>query len=82
MQLALGFWGLAAFVWIFLFFPETSHPGARGVEKIDPVKRPTWRPVILNPLAPLWLLRSPNVLAVVGPCFTGICAISHCLTNM
>ena len=36
------------------------------MEKIDPVKRPTWRPVILNPLAPLWLLRSPNVLAVVG----------------
>lgn len=64
MQLALGVWGLAAFVWIFLFFPETSHPGTRGVEKIDPVKRPTWRPVILNPLAPLWLLRSPNVLAV------------------
>ncbi|KAF8802956.1 MFS general substrate transporter [Phlegmacium glaucopus] len=64
MQLASGVIGLMSFIAIVLFFPETYHPGARGVDKLDPSLHPRWRPVLLNPLQPLWLLRSPNLLAV------------------
>ncbi|KDR82160.1 hypothetical protein GALMADRAFT_135523 [Galerina marginata CBS 339.88] len=38
--------------------------GQRGVDKADPLSLPNWRPVILNPLSSLWLLRSPNLLFV------------------
>jgi len=64
MQLALGIVGLLSFLAIFFFFPETYHPGKRGVDKLDPNLHPRWRPVLLNPLQPLWLLRSPNLLAI------------------
>ncbi|KAF8802957.1 hypothetical protein BYT27DRAFT_7305603 [Phlegmacium glaucopus] len=64
MQLAFGVIGLLLFLAILLLFPETYHPGLRGVDKIDPDLHPRWRPVLLNPLQPLWLLRSPNLLAV------------------
>ncbi|TFK35473.1 major facilitator superfamily domain-containing protein [Crucibulum laeve] len=64
MQFALGGIGLGAFIFMSFFFPETSHPGARGVDKLEGYTHPTWRPVLLNPLSPLWLLRSPNLLAV------------------
>lgn len=60
-QLALGMMGCLAFIAIFLFFPETSHPGARGVDKLPCGDR---RLVFVNPLRPLLLLRSPNILAV------------------
>ena len=67
MQLALGFVGLIVFVFVLFVFPETYHPGERGVDKADPSELPTWRPILLNPLKPLLLLRSPNLLAVVRP---------------
>ena len=70
MQVALGIVGLLSFLAILLFFPETYHPGKRGVDKLDPSTHPRWRPVILNPLQPLWLLRSPNLLAVVRSLFS------------
>ena len=65
VQMALGIVGLLSFFAIVFFFPETYHPGKRGVDKLDRSLQPRWRPVILNPLQPLWLLRSPNLLAVV-----------------
>ncbi|KAF8162628.1 MFS DHA1 amino acid exporter [Crassisporium funariophilum] len=63
MQLSLGIVGLLAFFLVVSFFPETSHPGERGVDKLEPGLHPTWRPVFINPLAPIALLRSPNLLA-------------------
>ena len=65
MQLVLGLVGLGTFFCILLFFPETYHPGQRGIDKLDPASLPSWRPVIINPLRPLWLLRSPNLIFVV-----------------
>jgi len=67
MQLALGIFGLMVFVFVIFVFPETYHPGERGVDKADPSELPNWRPILLNPLRPLSLLRSPNLLAVVRP---------------
>ncbi|KAF8880862.1 major facilitator superfamily domain-containing protein [Infundibulicybe gibba] len=68
MQLALAIAGIVAFVSVFLFFPETSYPGERGIDKVQPVSAPTWwgswKPFLVNPLRPLYLLRSPNLLAV------------------
>jgi hypothetical protein len=66
MQLSLGIIGLLVFLSVFLIFPETCHPGERGLDKVDPSSLPTWRPIFINPLKSLWLLRSPALLAVVG----------------
>jgi predicted MFS family arabinose efflux permease len=65
MQQFLGLSGLLVFVLIIIYLPETYHPKKRGVDNIDPNLLPKWRPVILNPLKPLGLLRSPNLLIVV-----------------
>ena len=65
MQLSLGLLGLVIFVFVLFVFPETYHPGERGVDKADPSELPTWRPILLNPFRPLLLLRSPNLMAVV-----------------
>ncbi|KAF8804007.1 MFS general substrate transporter [Phlegmacium glaucopus] len=70
LQQFLGLVGLFVFFLIMFFLPETYHPGERGVDKLDPSQLPKWRPVILNPLRPLWLLRSPNLLAVALAGFT------------
>ncbi|KAF9009717.1 major facilitator superfamily domain-containing protein [Cyathus striatus] len=66
MQFSLGVCGVATFISTILFLPETSHPGTRGIDKlIASGKRiPQWRPVILNPFSPLWLLKSPNLFLV------------------
>ncbi|TFK35472.1 major facilitator superfamily domain-containing protein [Crucibulum laeve] len=66
MQVYLGVLGFCAFICIVFCFPETSHPGSRGVERIlaEGKRIPTWRPIFINPLQPLWLLRYPNLLAV------------------
>lgn len=58
-----GLCGFAVFSWILtmLLQPETSQPGARGIDKArEAGKRDGW--VWLNPLRSLALLRSPNVL--------------------
>ena len=65
MQQFLGLVGFLVFFIVIFFLPETSHPNKRGVDNLDPSLLPRWRPVILNPLQPLWLLRSPNLLVVV-----------------
>ncbi|KAF9009715.1 major facilitator superfamily domain-containing protein [Cyathus striatus] len=66
MQYSLGVCGLVSFIFMLLFLPETSHPGSREVDKLVTTGKhiPRWRPVLLNPLRPLWLLRSPNLLLV------------------
>ena len=67
MQLFLGLVGfLASFKFLIIFYlPETLHPNKLGVDNLDPSLRPKWRPVILNPLQPIWLLRSPSLFIVV-----------------
>ncbi|KAF9447242.1 MFS general substrate transporter [Macrolepiota fuliginosa MF-IS2] len=66
MQLCLGIFGLIAFAIMFFTFPETSHPGARGIDALRQSGRSerSWLPVLINPLQPLNLLRSPNVFSV------------------
>ncbi|KAF9554261.1 MFS general substrate transporter [Agrocybe pediades] len=64
LQFSLGVFGFCAFVLILFFFPETYHPGKRGVDKADPATLPTWRPILINPFTPLWMMRSPNLLFV------------------
>ncbi|KAK0227603.1 MFS general substrate transporter [Armillaria fumosa] len=64
-QIALALAGFAAFVLMFFFLPETTHPGSRGVDKMREAdgalsKRRKW--VWLNPFASLTLLRSPNLM--------------------
>ena len=66
LQAYIGIAGLLTFFLVFTFFPETSHVGERGLDKLQNEAHPKWRPVILNPLRPLGLLRSPNLLFVVG----------------
>ncbi|KAJ3553244.1 hypothetical protein NP233_g12692 [Leucocoprinus birnbaumii] len=62
----LAAFGIGALFCILFFFPETSHPGSRGVDeyKRSGKELPKWRPVMLNPLSQLLMLRSPNILAV------------------
>ncbi|KAK0493376.1 MFS general substrate transporter [Armillaria luteobubalina] len=64
-QIALALAGLVAFVLMFFFLPETSHPGSRGMDKMrgaDGALSKQWKWVWLNPFASLALLRSPNLM--------------------
>jgi hypothetical protein len=66
MQLMIGATGAICFICIFLFFPETSQRGKRGIERYKaehPGKKFAF--VWLNPLQPLRLLRSPIILFLV-----------------
>ena len=81
MQYALLVCGLVAFASVYFFLPETSHPQTLGIDKVrmaaaersaaesggreQQLGRKTGGWVWLNPLASLWLLRSPNILCVV-----------------
>ena len=73
MQYALAVAGTVAFIFMIFLLPETIPPGARGIDKANEgqeeceEKRP-FKFVWLNPLSCLYLLRSPNLLALV--CFT------------
>ena len=61
----LSFVGLIGFTTFYFLFPETSHPGARGVEKMNSANGINPSFVFINPLQPLWLLRSPSMLLTV-----------------
>lgn len=64
-QYGLCLASLISFALTFLFQPETSQPGARGVEKlIRAGGKARW--VWLNPFDSIALLRSPNVLLIVS----------------
>ncbi|KAJ7502894.1 MFS general substrate transporter [Mycena galericulata] len=74
VQFGLFFVGLFVYLGMLLLLPETSHPGTRGIDKIEPElidgsepqasRKFTMRWVWLNPFSCLWLLRSPNLLLV------------------
>lgn len=77
LQLLLGVMGCVLFVVLYKFLPETSHPGERGIDKLKakedsgPGSASSFRqylPVFLNPLAPLGLMRYPNLLLVSLAC--------------
>ncbi|KAG2040349.1 major facilitator superfamily domain-containing protein [Suillus americanus] len=63
LHYSIGAWGLLEMLLIYLSFPETSHPGTLGIDKVT---RRRWIHITwLNPLSSLWLLRSPNLFAVM-----------------
>ncbi|KAG2040350.1 major facilitator superfamily domain-containing protein [Suillus americanus] len=63
LHYCLGACGLLEMILIYLSFPETSHPGTLGIDKVT---RRGWIHITwVNPLSSLWLLRSPNLLAVI-----------------
>ncbi|KAG1768300.1 major facilitator superfamily domain-containing protein [Suillus occidentalis] len=63
LHYSIGAWGLLEMLLLYLSFPETSHPGTLGIDKVTRRKRIhiSW----VNPLSSLWLLRSPNLFAVM-----------------
>ena len=67
MQGMLGLVGLIAFITIYFFFPETSQPGARGIDKMKATGRinSSRSLIFINPLRSIWLLRSPIMLSMV-----------------
>ncbi|KAG2049505.1 MFS general substrate transporter [Suillus hirtellus] len=63
LHYSLAVWGLLELLLIYLWFPETSHPGTLGIDKLN---RRRWIHITwVNPLSSLWLLRSPNLFAVM-----------------
>ncbi|KAI6027198.1 major facilitator superfamily domain-containing protein [Pisolithus marmoratus] len=62
-QVALGVWGLIQMVLVYLFLPETAHPGTRGIDKLkDEASRK--RLVLVNPFRSLDILRSPILILI------------------
>ncbi|KAF9481301.1 MFS general substrate transporter [Pholiota conissans] len=66
MQGSMGLVGLVYFFIMLLFFPETSQPGARGIDKLKLEEGSKYkrRFIFVNPLRPMLLLRSPNLLLI------------------
>jgi MFS family permease len=63
LHYSLAAWGLLELFLVYLSFPETSHPGTLGIDKLT---RKRWIHITwVNPLSSLWLLRSPNLFAVM-----------------
>ena len=62
--------GLIGFTTFYTIFPETSQPGARGIDKMNAANgidssSSSSSFIFINPLEPLWLLRSPSMLLTV-----------------
>ena len=59
--------GLIGFTTFYFLFPETSQPGARGIENLNAAKEngSSTSFKFINPLESLWLLRSPAMLLTV-----------------
>ncbi|KAF8643037.1 hypothetical protein AX16_009238 [Volvariella volvacea WC 439] len=65
MQHILGLVSVVIFLLMLFFFPETMHPNTRGIDKLrSQTQDIKWTTFIRNPLSPLSLLRSPNLLAL------------------
>ena len=61
-QAALGGWSIIQMLLLAFFFPETAHPGSRGIDQLrDPKKLLVW----VNPLRCIAFLRSPNIMTIV-----------------
>ncbi|KAG2139137.1 major facilitator superfamily domain-containing protein [Suillus bovinus] len=60
LHYSVAVWGLLELLLVYISFPETSHPGTLGIDKLKHRRRIhiTW----VNPLSSLWMLRSPNHL--------------------
>lgn len=67
MQYGIGIAQAILFVAVLFAFPETSQPGARGIDKARASHPEGKSPgfVWLNPLKPWYLLRSPVILMLV-----------------
>jgi MFS family permease len=63
LHYSIGAWGLLETVLLYLSFPETSHPGTLGIDKLT--RRRWFHITWVNPLGSLWLLRSPNLFAAM-----------------
>ncbi|KAG1862700.1 major facilitator superfamily domain-containing protein [Suillus subluteus] len=63
LHYSIAVWGLLELFLVYFSFPETSHPGTLGIDKLKRRRRIhiTW----VNPLSSLWLLRSPNLFAAM-----------------
>ncbi|KAF8553779.1 MFS general substrate transporter [Imleria badia] len=60
-QFALGVWCIIQMLLLAFFFPETAHPGSRGIDQLrGPKKLFTW----VNPFRCLSFLKSPNIMAI------------------
>ncbi|KAJ8519224.1 hypothetical protein ONZ45_g3795 [Pleurotus djamor] len=71
MQYILAIAAAVDFVLVYFWFPETSHPGTRGIDKYNSGESKHGRKYkLLNPFESLWLLRSPNLLAITMSGFT------------
>jgi hypothetical protein len=63
LQWSIGLWGFLEMVFIYLFLPETSHSHSGSIRQLTTPFNFVW----INPFSSIWLLRSPNIMAVV--CF-------------
>lgn len=68
MQGSLGVVGFLTFCMIYYWFPETSQPGSRGIDKMRAESEGNAKDhfFFINPLRPLLLLRSPNLFLIVS----------------
>ena len=67
MQLYLAVAGVFQFCWMYAYFPETAQPGTRGIDRLQELgSLKHSRAIFINPLRPLALLRSPNLLFIVS----------------
>lgn len=64
MQLVLAVSGVLALACVIAFFPETMPPNTRGIDKKCQETGRRWSFEFINPLTPLWLLRSPLLMGV------------------
>ena len=74
MQLFLAAAGIFQFCWMYACFPETAQPGTRGIDDLPGIVGVKHHPkvIFINPLRPLALLRSPNLLFIVS-CYYFMC---------
>ena len=75
MQYGLLGYALLSLVFTFFLQPETSQPGARGIEHMSRAGasgKASWVWVWLNPFSSLALLRSPNILLLVRAFVVGV----------
>ncbi|KAJ8588635.1 MFS general substrate transporter [Rhizopogon salebrosus TDB-379] len=63
LHYSLGAWGLIAMLLIHVSFQDTNHPGTMGIDKV--ARRRRFHIAWVNPLGSLWLLRSPNLFAMM-----------------
>ncbi|KAJ8588633.1 MFS general substrate transporter [Rhizopogon salebrosus TDB-379] len=63
LHYSFGAWGLLGILLIYLSFPETTHPGTMGIDKV--ARRKRFNVAWVNPMSSLWLLRSPNFFAMM-----------------